>query len=191
LVSAIISSLLYGNIGIKVFYATVLRDIFHFPPLDEKLGKRIWIVCGMYHTRRRLRTQGTDVPPVPLYWILAMIVAGAVPQIAYLISFIGAACIIQFSYTFPAILTVGFNCQKDAILPDEEFDPTTGPVRNDHGWKRWMRGYRKQGWTNTFNLLYFLCALVTAALGIYASIVGMRDTFAVTRIAPFSCESPA
>jgi len=46
LISALIAALLYGNIGIKVFYAAVLRDVFKFPGLDQKKGKWIWVACG-------------------------------------------------------------------------------------------------------------------------------------------------
>ncbi|KAI6910556.1 oligopeptide transporter protein [Hortaea werneckii] len=98
-ITGVIAALLYGNIGIKVFYASVFRDLFHFPPLDKKIGKWIWV--GL----------------VPVYWGLAFVVAAAIPQISYLSAFVGAACILQFSYTFPPILMVGYNCQKD--------DPTT------------------------------------------------------------------
>lgn len=47
-VSALIAALLYGNIGVKVFYAAVLRDVFNFPGLDEKKGKWIWVGLGMF-----------------------------------------------------------------------------------------------------------------------------------------------
>ena len=130
--------------------------------------------------------------PVPIYWGLAMVVAGALPQIANLTSFVGAACILQFSYTFPPILKVGFNCHKDAMLPDEEFDPVTGQAaRVDRGWARWMRGYRKRFFINTFDVVYFVCALATAGLGIYASVIGMHQTFAKTTITSFTCANPA
>ena len=39
-----------------------------------------------------------DLPLVPIYWALAFIVAAAIPQIANLTSFVGAACILQFTY---------------------------------------------------------------------------------------------
>lgn len=41
-----IAAILYGNIGIKVLYSSVLRDVFHFPPLDSRIGKRLWVVLG-------------------------------------------------------------------------------------------------------------------------------------------------
>ncbi|KAK5121581.1 hypothetical protein LTR85_004753 [Meristemomyces frigidus] len=173
-ISGLIAALLYGNIGVKVLYAAVLRDVFGFPSLDKKKGKYIWVAF------------------IPVYWGLAFVVAAAIPQVANLTSFVGAACILQFSYTFPPILKVGYNCQKDAILPDEEYDPATGSInRKDHGVKRYMRGFMKKPFINTFDTLYFLGALGTAGLGIYASVLGMHDTFATTKITPFSCQNPA
>ena len=47
-ISGLIAALLYGNIGIKVFYASVLRDVFHMPPLDHKVGKYAWVVIGKH-----------------------------------------------------------------------------------------------------------------------------------------------
>lgn len=44
--SALIAMALYGNIGIKVIYATILQDVFHFPPLDKKTGKILWVILG-------------------------------------------------------------------------------------------------------------------------------------------------
>ena len=46
LISALIGALLYGNIGIKVFYSAVLRDVFHLPPLDQRYGKLLWVALG-------------------------------------------------------------------------------------------------------------------------------------------------
>ncbi|KAI6954282.1 oligopeptide transporter protein [Hortaea werneckii] len=153
-ITGVIAALLYGNIGIKVFYASVFRDLFHFPPLDKKIGKWIWV--GL----------------VPVYWGLAFVVAAAIPQISYLSAFVGAACILQFSYTFPPILMVGYNCQKDAMRSDEGFDPTSGQiVRHDTGFKRWMRGFMKKWYMNIFDSIYFIGALAVAGLGIYASVI--------------------
>jgi hypothetical protein len=45
-ISALIAALLYGNIGIKIFYSAVLRDVFRLPPLDNKIGKWIWVALG-------------------------------------------------------------------------------------------------------------------------------------------------
>jgi hypothetical protein len=144
------------------------------------------------HTYHIVTRKLTIANSVPIYWALAFIVAAAIPQVANLTSFVGAACILQFSYTFPPILQVGYNIQKDAILPEEEFDPATGQAnRVDRGLTRWMRGYKKQAVKNTLDILYFIGALATAGLGIYASVTAMHDTFAATPITPFTCQNPA
>jgi len=56
---------------------------------------------------------------------------------------------------------------------------------------RWIRGYRQKFFINTFDMVYFVCALATAGLGIYASVLGMHQTFAKTKITPFTCLNPA
>jgi hypothetical protein len=128
---------------------------------------------------------------VPIYWSLAFILSAAIPQISNLLTFVGALCILQFSYTFPAILMVGYNCQNDSILPEETFSPTTGlPVRVDSGVNRWMRGFRQKLLLNTFDTFYFFGALACCGLGLYSSITGMITQFATTDIKPFSCNSP-
>ncbi|KAK5136104.1 hypothetical protein LTR08_004154 [Meristemomyces frigidus] len=173
-ISGLIAALLYGNIGVKVFYACVMRDIFKFPTLDDKKGKWIWVAI------------------VPIYWGAAFLVGAAIPQISNLSAFVGAACILQFSYTFPPILMVGYNCQKDAISADEGFDPTTGAVvRHDTGMARWKRGYMKKWHVNTFDMIYFLGALVVAGLGIYSSVLGMHEAFSSGTITAFTCKNPA
>ena len=124
LVSGLIAAVLYGNIGIKVLYANVGRDLLKFPPLESTKGKWIWV--GL----------------VPLYWICAFIVGSAIPQFSVFSSFVGAAFILQFTYTFPPFLLIGFKCQRDAMLPEETFDPHTGRVsRVDYGFGRWTVSY--------------------------------------------------
>lgn len=124
LITGLIAAVLYGNIGIKVLYNNIGRDVFKFPILESKKGKWIWSAF------------------VPIYWIAAWVIASSVPQITSWIVFVGAACILQFTYTFPPFLMVGFKSQRDAILPEETFDPLTGSVNHvDSGVKRWVRGY--------------------------------------------------
>ena len=78
------------------------------------------------------------------------------------------------------------------MLPEEEFDPRTGQVqRVDHGIKRWIRGYKKKFWWNTFDLVYAIAALSLAGLGIWASVTSMHVTFSTTKLTPFTCTNPA
>ena len=54
-ISALIAALLYGNIGIKVFYSAVLRDVFRLPALDHRVGKLLWVGLGKsYSTLRQM-----------------------------------------------------------------------------------------------------------------------------------------
>lgn len=80
------------------------------------MGKYIWIAVGkhifspsmasavirrrVYHTCIQITFANTP-STVPIYWGGAFVIAAAVPQIANLTAFVGAACILQFSYTFP------------------------------------------------------------------------------------------
>lgn len=170
-----IAAALYGNIGIKVLYANVGRDLLKFPPLESTKGKWIWV--GF----------------VPLYWGLAFIVSSAIPQFSSFSAFVGAAFILQFTYTFPPFLLVGLKCQRDAILPGETFDPNTGAVhRLDSGVKRWTRGFKKDLWVNIWDVIYFLGSLVTAVLGTYAAIYSMHQAYTTNpNLSAFSCNSPS
>ncbi|GAB7348843.1 hypothetical protein MBLNU459_g7551t2 [Dothideomycetes sp. NU459] len=174
LISGLIAACLYGNIGIKVLYANLGRGLLHFPALESKKGKWIWVIF------------------VPVYWGLAFIIGAAVPQISYLSAFVGAAMILQFSYTFPPFLMIGYNCLKDSMLPGDSFDPRTNTLmRADNGVKRWIRGYKVQFWQNSFNVVFFLGSVVTAILGIYASIYSMHQAYSNTgSIKSFSCSPP-
>ena len=174
IISGLIAAALYGNIGIKVAYVEVLQELFHAPPLTTKGGKWLWVAL------------------VPAYWAIAFVVCAAIPQFSYISGLVGALCILQFTYTFPAILGFGFQIQKDAMTEDEVFDPTTGTYSfQDRGLKRWVRGYMVRWHLNTFNFFYFLGALCTAALGIYSSCLGLMSAFGGTSVATsFGCASP-
>ncbi|KAI9825001.1 MAG: hypothetical protein M1819_000630 [Sarea resinae] len=174
LISSLIAACMYGNIGIKVLYANVGRDLAGFPVLESHKGKIIFAAA------------------VPIYWAVAWVAGSAIPQISNFSALVGALCILQFTYTFPPFLILGFRAQRDSILPEEAFDPATGTVtRVDSGWKRWMRGLRKTWLLNTWDFIYMLGAATTAVLGIYASIVQMKDAYESNPAqVAFSCKPP-
>ena len=173
LVTSLIAALLYGNVGIKVLYNNVLMDLFGAPPLGVRAGKLLWVAC------------------VPVYWGLAFVIASAIPQVSNLSALIGAACILQFSYTFPPWLFIGYVTRRDAMLEGDGFDPTTGRVvRRDAGWTRFRRGFAKRWWLNGFHLVVFLGAAVTAILGIYSAAVQLREAYASGASSSFSCSNP-
>jgi hypothetical protein len=93
LVTGILADCLHGNISIKVSY-NVRHDIFRFPILESSKGKLIGITFA------------------PLYWIVAPVLAASIPQITNFQSFVGDACALPFTSTFPPFLVVGFKRQR-------------------------------------------------------------------------------
>ena len=172
-VSTLLAALLYGNIGIKVLYNNVLVYFFRFPSLITKPGKLLWVALA------------------PMYWGASFIIGAAIPQVSNLSGLVAAVCILQFTYTIPPILTVGFRIQKDALQTGEGYDPSTGrTIRHDRGFVRWKRGFMKQPLYNVFNVLYFLGSLATAVLGIYSAGKGIKSSYAKGSPPSFSCRNP-
>lgn len=130
---------------------------------------------------------------VPCYWALAFVVAGAVPNLGDLSSLVGAFCIGNFTYTFPAMLKIGFEIKKGAMLEGEHFDEVTKKyVRLDGGMKRWIRGYKKTWFLTTLNIIYMTGALVVCGMGMYSAIEALMSAFGSggTVTTSFSCTSP-
>jgi len=171
--ATLIAGGLYGNIGIKVIYQNLIKDALKGPDLTEKKGKIIWAIMA------------------PIYWSLSFIIASAIPQFSNISGLVGAACILQFTYTFPPLLKLGFDIQVHAMLPEEEFNPLTGEVvRVDSGSKRWLRGAKKQWWFKLWLLVFSLGSLATAILGMYSSITAIAAAFAHSSVIGFGCKSP-
>ncbi len=173
-ISALIAAALYGNIGIKVLYNNLFTDVFHFPPLTEKRGKLLWV--GI----------------VPVYWVVAFIIAAAIPQFSNLTALVAAVCILQFTYTFPPFFMLGFEIRQHAMQPGEGFDPATGRVtRFDSGFARFKRGFARQWYIKTFNVFYMLGAACCAVLGAYSAVKGIVASFQSNpAISSFGCTSP-
>jgi hypothetical protein len=170
-----IACVMYMNIGMKTVYIEVFQEVFHFPEIVTKRGRWMWYLLG------------------PIYWALAFVVAGAVPNLNGISGIVGALLILNFTYTFPAILMVGFMCQLGAELPGEGFDPHTGvTTRHDTGMKRWVRGYMKNWALNTFYFTYFLAGLACCGMGCWAAITGLIEIFGPggTVATSFGCAAP-
>ena len=161
LLAALIAAGLYGNIGIKVLYNNILMDIFNAPPLITKPGKIIYACI------------------VPVWWIIAFIIAAAIPDYFGFVSIMSASMLLNLTYTLPPLFCLGFDIQKNAIRAEqgEGFDPTTGQVmRNETTVQRWIRGFFSGGplqvAINIWHVTYFLASLSMCGLGMYAAVDG-------------------
>lgn len=161
LIGALIAAGLYGNIGIKVLYNNILLDIFNAPPLTTTRGKIFYAAI------------------VPVWWIIAFIIAAAIPDYFGFVSVISASMLLNLTYTLPPFFALGYDIQRHALRAEqgEGFDPTTGVVtRNDTTVRRWVRGFFSGGIlqvaTNIWHVIYFLASLSMCGLGMYASIEG-------------------
>lgn len=161
LLAALISGGLYGNIGIKVFYNNILLDIFKAPPLTTTRGKFIYAAL------------------VPLWWIVAFVIAAAIPDFFGFVSVVAASMLLNLTYAFPPLFALCYDIQKNALHESdgEGFNPVTGRVsRIDTASRRWIRGFMAGGpfqvAINIWHIIYFLAALAMSGLGMYAAIFG-------------------
>lgn len=158
----------------KVLYNSVGRHFFRIPDLNSASGKWIWAFF------------------VPIYWMLAWVIALSVPQITSWTVLVGAGALLQFTYTFPVFLALGFRAQRDSALPEEVYDPLHRRVeRVDHGLKRWVRGLRKELWWNIFDGVIYVGSLVTCVLGLYAGFKTLVEGYIDSpSLVGWQCSSP-
>ncbi|KAF3388168.1 hypothetical protein DPV78_012197 [Talaromyces pinophilus] len=179
LIAALIAGGLYGNIGIKVFYNNILLDFLKAPPITTKRGKIIYAIL------------------VPLWWIIAFVIAAAIPDYFGFVSVISASMLLNLTYTFPPLFALGYDIQKNAIRTErgEGFNATTGQVtREESTVQRWIRGFFSGGIfqvsINIWHALYFLASLAMCGLGMYAAVDGLIEAFKNPELNSFSCRSP-
>ncbi|KAF8239666.1 hypothetical protein L208DRAFT_1236102 [Tricholoma matsutake] len=177
LVTGIIAAGLYGNIGIKVVYINVVENWFNGPRLMTLQGRYIW--TGL----------------VVIYWSLAFIIGSAIPQVQTITGLIAAIAIMQFTYTFPFMLRLGYDVITDAMVADEVYVPgkgSTGRADNWNQWSRWRRGLFSGRWYfKLFNFLLSLGGLAMACLGMWGAGMSIKDVFALSGAATsFGCKGP-
>ena len=158
LLAALIAAGLYGNIGIKVMYNNLLTDVFNAPPLITRTGKILYAII------------------VPIWWIIAFIIAAAIPDYFGFVSVIAASTLLNLTYTMPPLFALGYDIQKNAIR-GQGFDPATGDThRTETTVARWWRGFWSGGSfqvaKNIWHVLYVLCSLSMCGLGMYAAVQG-------------------
>jgi len=165
LISGIIAAGLVGNIGVKIVYLHVVEEWVKGPPLLSTKGRLIWSAM------------------VILYWSLAFIIGAAIPQVQNISGLVGAICVMQFTYSFPPIMLVGYQM-------------IIGAAKNDPGdtWRqfsRWKRGFFAEQWYfKLFNVVMFLGALTMSGLGIYGSSLSIKTAFQTSSATSLGCTPP-
>jgi len=170
MITALIAAGLYGNIGIKVIYNAIFVEFFTAPPINSKGGKIIYAAF------------------VPIYWSLAFIIAAAIPNFSGLTAIVSATCILQFTYSFPPILYIGWLLQTRAMELGESFNPRVNQtIKNS---RFYMKAMVKDWYHHLWLWVYFLGALVTAGLGSYSAIETLITAFKDPQVTAFTCHSP-
>lgn len=157
-----------------MIYVNIFVEIFRAPALTTRAGKIAWAFL------------------IPVYWGIAFVLAAGIPNFAGLTSVVAAFCILQFTYTFPPMLSVAYWMKKYALQAGEGYDPVSGHTTlSDAGFRRMVRGFMAQRWyVNVFNVLYTGGALTLAGLGAYSAIEVLINAFAQSRTTSFVCHSP-
>ncbi|KAM3453170.1 hypothetical protein MY3296_003933 [Beauveria thailandica] len=175
LLTGLIAAVLYFHVGMKTVYIEVFQEIFKFPPIATKRGKWMWYALG------------------PLYWIIAFLIAAAVPNLNGIVGFVGGLFAVNFSYSFPGIAYLGWSVLCAAELPGEGFNPETGEnVVHDSGVKRWSRGFIKKWYIHIPCAIYALAGLATSGMGTWAAVEGLISVFGPggTVATSYGCRSP-
>lgn len=160
LVTGFLAIFLYFHVGMKTVYLEVGQQIFGLPPVTEKKGYYLWLALG------------------PVYWITAMILAVSVPNFTAITNLIGGLFSLNFTYSFPAMMYVGYCIQKAAVLPGEGFDPYTGvTTRHDDGWRRYARGLRKSWYVSIPAILFCLGGLASSGMGSWSAVESLIQVF--------------
>lgn len=173
LLTGIIATCMYTNIGLKIAYVEVLLPL-GAPPLSTKKGKFWWAAS------------------IPIVWAIGFVIAPAIPQLASVSSFGGALFGISFQFIFPALAALVFFIRKDAKVAEaESFDETTRTYTYvDQGWKRLVRGAMKRPFFHLLNLVFLVIALAVCILGCWAAIEQVVDSFQMGVSTSFTCTSP-
>jgi hypothetical protein len=177
MVSGVIVALLYGNIAQKLVYYVVVEQWCKGPKLMTNRGFLWWMVVNS------------------CFWVFAFIIGAAIPQIQTISGLIAAACILQFSFTFPFLFKLALDVQLDAMKGDGAYTPGGGASARIDTWRQWSRWRRGMFTGNvlskSIHLIFGLASLSMACLGIYGSSLSIAATLKVAAATSFGCTAPA
>ncbi|KZP07121.1 hypothetical protein FIBSPDRAFT_1053181 [Athelia psychrophila] len=178
LTAGLTAAALWGNIGVKVIYETVLMTFFRFPPLHTQRGRVAWTFSTI------------------VYWAIAFVIGTSIPQFSNISSLVSAICTVQFTYSFPPLLALGYQVQADAAKGDRVWDPSQPTpfahrVDSWRDWSRWQRGLWPMLWLKVWYAVMCLASLATAGLGAYSAVAAIIAGFKTgSHASSFGCKSP-
>ena len=82
----------------------------------------------------------------------AFIICSAIPQIQTIGGFVAAVAVMQFTFTFPPLLLLGYQVMTDAMTEDKAFSPGNGRKGRIDTWKDWSRWKRVKAFLRSFML---------------------------------------
>lgn len=172
--SGLVAATLYSNVGLKIFYADVLRELFHAPALHSTRGKLFW--AGL----------------MPIYWAAAFVICSTLPMFSFVTGIIGAIFIMNFSFAIPVLLFLVYTIKKDGMMQEERFILATSQYSyKDTGFKRFRRGFMRRPVFNTWNAIYCMGMTAVSILGVYSSVVALKAAFSGNSSAVrWSCTPP-
>ena len=109
--------------------------------------------------------------------IEAFVIGSAIPQIQTIVGLIAAVAIMQFTYTFPPLLRLGYDVITDAMAADAPYVPGQGARGRVDTWSQWSRWKRVSSAAlplNHSNLL--TCFLIKRA----CSVVACSSNFSIS-----------
>lgn len=101
LITGFIAAIMYGNVGLKVIYFTIVNDVFDGPLITTKKGTIVWSLMST------------------AYWWTAFIIASSVPNLGTIVGVVGSLCIMQFSYTFPSLMQLLYYINQGTTIKEK------------------------------------------------------------------------
>lgn len=174
----VVAALLYGNIVQKEVYHLVVRTWFKGPRLMSRQAYPYYMIGNIF------------------VWGSAYVIAASIPQVGTVAGVIGAATVLQFSFSFPFLMKLSFDMQVDAMKGDHPYAPGALGKR-DHRvdtWRQWSRWHRAVFSGNVCGkavfLVFGLASVAMAGLGLYGSIETIIATFKSAKAVSFGCATP-
>jgi len=146
------------SVGMKVFYAQILVDLFHCAPLPTRQGQFNWIWVSIG------------------FWWSAFVLAESIPQFSAFSGIVSALVMIHFSFTLPPFMNLMHQLKEDNKLADGSDGKVSFMVHITHNWPRKL-----------LDTLIVLCSLCLCGMGTWGSILTLLSAISDGSTSVFGC----